>query len=498
MRYRSFIILAVVLAILMMAVCSTASTSENAVYTSSRYITGIAVAKDHSLWVSTRGGVLHRSADGSWRKFTQADGLPSNEALGIIAENNIIATFPNAKATLIGSKWQVEPVKPNNVTEKISCSIIWKGEQVTATLESIRIGGKTLTLPPSTGSHVSSILVRGGKLWVSMFGDGIWEYDGKSWTRANVNLPDSAREITAIAGDGRNLWIGTRREGLFEFDGKKWRQHLQPDEPFDTNCQNMAFYKGNLYISTLEDGLVVRTSIGWTQIGVPDISSNAPRQMVEFKGCLYVRHGNGQIDKFDGAKWTRNVFPELPRKQASAIAADANRLYVAQWGGWSEFDGTAWTHFLKNNSLQGFAITALYPDGGKLWVGTQGRGLAEVDRKTDSVNWHDEHLGLIDDWVKHVQKSGDFIYCGTFIGGLAGFDGSKWNQSPAIGNCEITAMISDGKGGLFVATRENIWHMQADGKLTIIESPAKESQSLCLVNNLLWIGTRTGIYVVQV
>lgn len=495
MRYRLIISLAVVLAILI-AEHSTASTSST-IFTSTRCVTGIAVAKDGSLWVSTRGGVLHQSADGSWQKYTQLDGLPSNEALSVQADDVITVAFPSSRAVLVDNHWQIEQIKPDSAVKEVVCSAMWQGKKVTATLTNIKIGEKSVPLPSSTGSHISAMLAYKEKLWAAMFGDGIWEYGGKSWSRVNINLPESAREITAMAADGDILWLGTQRETLWEYDGSKWRQHLQPDEPYDTNCQNMLSYKGSLFVSTLEDGLAVRTSGGWRHYNTPDISSNAPRQMVEFKDCLYVRHGSGKIDRFDGEKWTRNVFTNLPRKQASAIAVDANRLYVAQWGGWSEFDGSTWTHFLKNSELQGYPITALYPDGEKLWIGTQGRGLAEVDKSTGNLKWHDERLGLTDDWVKHILQADNKLFCGTFIGGLTGFDGTKWNQTPEIGSTEITAMISDGASGLYIATREGIWHKKADSTIARIESSAKEAQALCLVNNKLWIGTRTGIYVNQ-
>lgn len=116
-------------------------------------------------------------------------------------------------------------------------------------------------------------------------------------------------------------------------------------------------------MSTLEDGVMVRSGDGWTRYSNETLSSNPTRQMVEFQNALYVRHGSGKVDKFDGRKWQRNVFPYLPRGKAMTIAADDDRLYIGQWGGWSEWDGKNWTHVLRLADLQGLPLMSLQPAG---------------------------------------------------------------------------------------------------------------------------------------
>jgi len=70
------------------------------VFTSTRYVTGIVAASDNTLWVSTRGGILRRSAEGVWRKFTRKDGLPAHESpLGAPRKRrNLLAVFPEDEA----------------------------------------------------------------------------------------------------------------------------------------------------------------------------------------------------------------------------------------------------------------------------------------------------------------------------------------------------------------------------------------------------------------
>lgn len=445
-----------------------------AVITSTRYVADLAFSADGALWAATRGGVLCRNPQGAWQKFTVANGLPSNEARRVtINSGSVLVEFAKMSALYSEGKWAIKetvPVKPEIINN---------------------------TLPPlSTGTHISARCKFNGREIAAVFGDGLYEHKNGKWARLNINLPEKACEITALASRGGSIWLGTRREGIWEYNGKIWAQHLQPDEPFDHNIQCIASYRNNLYCSTLEDGLVVRTPNQWRHISSPEISSNAPRQMAEFGGSLYIRHGNGKIDRLDGEKWALNICANLPRKQASCIAADQARIYIGQWGGWSELDGKTWEHHLQIPELQGFQVTAILPEHDQIWVGTQGRGLAQINRRTGEVKWHDELDGLPDDWVKCITEHGNTVYAGTFVGGLAFLENSRWAACPELVNQEITALLLCGQQ-LIAASRSGLYSIGESGKVEPLykenKFPLTEIQALCMFNGELWAGTRTGL-----
>jgi len=480
------------------------SLAQDALFTSTRYITCLAVAPDGALWVGTMGGVLRRGPDGAWQKFTRREGLPAHEVRGLgIRDGEVVAFFPTASAVWRGGRWQVETLPQPSAEEGPEghpwASAVWRGCRWVATVTGLQkmdgAARREVPLPSSPGTHLSALWPHGETLWAALFGDGLWAFDGRNWQRLELGLPPSAREITALAGNGSTVWVGTRRAGLWEYDGQRWISHLQPGEPFDHNGQALAMFQGHLFLSTLEDGLVVRTEEGWQQTPEGVLSSQAPRQMVTFQGSLYLRHGNGKVDRFDGAQWHREVGRALPRKEATALAADPDRLYVAQWGGWSEFDGRTWRHHLQRPELQGVPLTALYPEGDVLWIGTQGRGLAEVNRATGELRWHDERQGLPDDWVKCLARAGPWLYVGTFVGGLARGEGTHWETVAPLDRGEVTALEPDGAGGLFIATRTGVWHQGSSGLSQLLPADFyREAQALCRVEGGLWIATRTGLY----
>lgn len=481
-----------------------------AVFTSTREVTSLAVAPDGTLWAGTRGGILHREAAGRWRKFTRLEGLPAAEVRGLqFEQGQLFATFPRSAARFSDGRWTtiIGLRSPQTEVEGQTCpSVIWNGRRVTALLSELRIeepGGKSRSLPlpeNSSGTHVSALLPRGERLWAALFGDGLWELEGQEWRRAPLELPPPAKEVTALAEDAASICVGTRRAGLWEYIEGAWRQHLQPDEPYDHNCQALSGYHGSLFAASLEDGLSALTGSDWSHLAAGTLSSDAPRQMAEFRGALYLRHGGGQVDRLVRGRWAHNVFRALPRKQVSALRVSDDRLYAGQWGGWSEFDGQAWTHYLKIPELQGLVVTCLLPDGGTLWVGTQGSGLVAFDRRTRTARRFDERHGLTDDWITALARSGDRLYAGTFTGGLMVRVGDRWQRVLEVRGATITALASAGDRGLYVATRSGGYRITSTGKVERLEASAPyldpELQALYPVTGGLWVGARTGVFFV--
>ena len=489
-----------------------AQPSGPAAFTSTREVTALTVAPDGSLWVGTDGGVLHGEPGERWRKYTRLDGLPAAEVRGLaFAGGQLIAQLPRGTARFHEGVWESvagSPASKAGMDEGQTCgSAEWNGVRVTALLSELRLeapsgASRSIPLPASsTGSHVSALLPRGDRLWAAFFGDGLWELEGREWHRAELELPPPAVEITALAEDAHSVWAGTRRAGLWEYRDGAWRQHLLPDEPYDHNCQALAGYGGSLFAASLEDGLSVRTGKAWSHVAAPTVSSDAPRQMDELDGALYLRHGNGQVDRLERGRWTRDVFRTLPRKQVSALSADGAHLYAGQWGGWSEFDGRTWTHYLKLPELQGLVVTALLPDGGTLWAGTQGGGLVAYDRRTHTARRYDERHGLTDDWVTSLARSGNRFYAGTFTGGLLTLERNHWRRVTEVRGATITALAPAGSRGLYVATRTGGYRILLAGKVEPLEATAPyldpELQALYPVPGGVWVGARTGVFFVE-
>ncbi len=476
------------------------------VFTSTRRVTALWAEAEGTLWVGTAGGILRRSPQGQWTRFTRAEGLPSHEVRAFLpGEPGVRAVFPRSHAVWHAGQWRHEETresKPINAAlEGTLCTTRWQGRRCAATFAGLRMetgaGWRDVGMPPGTGTHLSALLPRPGELWAASFGDRLYAWNGAAWKPAGPSLPAPAREITALAKQDGTLWIGTARHGLWRSRGPRVEPVTMPGGPQDHNCQALAQFQGRLFVSTLEEGLVVKAGDRWSRVGSPLLSSNAPRQMAVFRNALYLRHGNGKVDRWTPEGWRREVF-RLPRRQVSVLTTDGKRLYAGQWGGWSEFDGQAWKHSLKLPDLQGLPVTALLPRGDRMWVGTQGRGIAEVSRSRGTVRWHDERHGLTDDWITALHARGDSLYAGTFVGGLVRYHGDRWVSVPELAGENVTAIASAGGNSLLVTTRRGLWKVSTAGVLRLndrIEFLDTELQALHPVaGGGVWVGARTGLF----
>lgn len=92
-----------------------------------------------------------------------------------------------------------------------------------------------------------------GNLWVGTFGNGVYKFDGVSWSRPTTpNSPGTANYVTCSAMDQQgHLWFGTYTAGLYIYDGLSW-QHFTTSNSGLTynNVEGVHFdSQGNAYIS---------------------------------------------------------------------------------------------------------------------------------------------------------------------------------------------------------------------------------------------------------
>ncbi len=465
--------------------------AQDTVFTATREVRGLSWnAKTQTLWAATAGGVLRYEGD-QGTKWTRAQGLPANETFAV--DENGTARFPVATARLENGTWAGESALPFG---KAPMKMTWRGKAVKVSPESVEVGGKAFPLPPtSAGTHLAAVLAWPTSLEAAISGDGLYCFDGAQWVREANNVPDAAREITALAGDERMLWVGTRRAGIWHRANEKWTQWMQEGEVWSHNVQFLTRFRGVLWASTLDDGLVYRDGATWRHVTTPDLSSSAPRGGFIWRDTLYVRFGTGVVDSFDGTKWTKNALATIPRRGIYALGGDETRLVATGWGGFCEWDGATWTPHTDIPALKGIPIVGVLADGDAVYLATQSRGLGVWNRATGAFRWLDERSGLPDDWVTTLGKFGGHIYAGTFVGGLARLDGVAWFVFPELRGENVTSLCAspDGKSVL-AATRHGLFQIQGDHATKVqVAWLDAEDQALLPDASGVWIGARTSL-----
>jgi ligand-binding sensor domain-containing protein/signal transduction histidine kinase len=181
---------------------------------------------------------------------------------------------------------------------------------------------------------------------------------------------------------------------------------------------------------------------------------------------------------------------------------------------WGALADIVFKHLSVEQGLPHTSVTALLEDrNGFIWVGTQG-GLARWDGYRFRVYQPDpaDPASLPDNYIAslYLDPQGQ-IWIGTNSGGLVRYDAARdqFVRIPVgpqgISHVAVSAILSDGADGLWVASRGGLDHFwPATGKVQQWHHDANDPASLPsnIVRNLardqqgrLWIGTGAGLVV---
>jgi len=351
--------------------------------------------------------------------------------------------------------------------------------------------GETQTLPDlppgSRATHVSAYASSRGIEILAAYDEGLWERQGGPWQR--IAAPGLERVRALAVSDGR---IATAIEAgeIWTRHQNRWQKFATPTGPVGS-IYGLATYHGNLFAASFEHGISEKQGDAWSRVMPPVISTPHPRECVVFRDQLYARYSTGEVDRFDGKTWTKNVFPWLLRGGATCLFASKTGLWVGQYGGYSRFDGTRWTHDLKRPELRNAVTTALFADGKTLWLGTQDRGLFRITGI--EIRQFDQRQGLGDDWVRHIYARGNNVFVGLFRTGAYRRDGNQFIRIMPVVRNESTGILPWGKSAMVLSSREGLYTFDRGTSKRIATGDYSEIQSITKAGTDLWLGLPTGI-----
>lgn len=280
--------------------------------------------KAGNLWFGTTENGLYKYDGKSFRQFTVANGLNSNNIYSILEDKN-------------GEIWIGTPAGVCLYDGKAFAKI------------QIPLRKK---LPPNkfrkTHDVFSIMQDKSGKLWFATI-DGVYIYDGKSFTPFIINegtggYLSSNNNVEYILEDRvGNIWFGGRgNKGVFRYDGKSIT-NLKP------NGDNWAW-------PALQDK----------------------------NGNIWFSNWGGAY-RYDGKSFTSFTKSDgLPSDDSvMRIIEDKNgNLWFGGGGGICRYDGKSFTCFTTKDGLINNCIWAILEDKtGNLWVGTRETGLYLYDGK---------------------------------------------------------------------------------------------------------------------
>ncbi|WP_088654435.1 hybrid sensor histidine kinase/response regulator transcription factor [Geofilum rhodophaeum] len=381
------------------------------------------------------------------------------------------------------------------------------------------------------------------RLWIGTYEHGLFlltkegeHYQQQHFTYETSSLPGNQVTTFTQTRDGR-LLIGTNH-GLAVADKQRNTLHdftsaNMGDAFILTICETM---EGDLWVGTY-NGLWVFNPLNgrneWFQHnpGQPaSLSHNRVNEIVQdFKGNIYVATLGG-VDVFQPETKTFQSFPVKTKKDFSLNSLFINTLEIDSEGNvWIGTEKGGVNHFNlyqkpfhhlirepnKTNTLSENTINSLFVDGPYVWIGTAGGGLNRYHRPT-GVYEHFRHQpgnpsSLPSDYLPALTKTPDgTLWAGTWGSGLAKMEGRQFKTlipkvaDPETGyeNAFVSSLLYDERGFLFIGTEGglSILDMQSEQFLDLNQSNnalSGISEIGCMLkdrNNLLWIGTRNGLY----
>ena len=342
-------------------------------------------------------------------------------------------------------------------------------------------------LPPgSRATYVSAYASSRGTEILAAYDEGLWERHGGPWHRIPASGLDSVRAL-AVRDD--RVAAATEAGEIWTRSQNRWQKLARPPGPVGS-IYGLATYQSNLFAASFEHGISIKQGNIWHHVMPPLISTSHPRDVVVFQDRLYVRFSTGEVDRFDGKAWTKNVFPWLLRGGATCLFAN-NGLWVGQYGGYSRFDGMRWTHDLKRSELKDAVTTALTADGKTVWLGTQDQGLFRVEGA--QIQQYDQRQGLGDDWIRHIYARGHDVFVGLFRTGAYQLVGDQFRRvTPNIQN-EATGMVLVPNFGLLISSREGLFRFERAATEAIDTGKHPEIQCITWEGRDVWLGLTNGV-----
>ncbi len=305
---------------------------------------------------------------------------------------------------------------------------------------------------PRYGNVQCGLQDKAGNLWFGTTQNGLYKYDGKSFTQFLVADGLNSNSIYSLLEDkDGKIWIGTEA-GLCLYDGKTFAKiqiplpnNLPPNN--NPNYRNshwvysiMQAKSGKLWFVTI-DGVYTYDGKSFTPFVMNEAANGFLTGNDKVERILEDKAGNiwfgGRTNegvyRYDGKSVSKlklkDLFQDGPTPKAHNWAwpqlQDKNgNIWFSNWGGAYRYDGQSFKSFSKEDGLPGGVMRIIEDKKGNIWLGGDG-GLSRYDGK--SFTRFTAKDGLATPWVWSIldDTSGN-IWVGTRETGLYLYDGKTF------------------------------------------------------------------------
>lgn len=410
------------------------------------------VANNGDLWMTTYTGGVWKYEDNQLRNFPVYRGVTEALIISIYQDNQ-------------GVLW----LGTNNLG-----IFKFNGEQFEHFEPMIKAADGQSKLKKTQGSQSSdnvrcSLQDQAGNLWFGTTGEGLYKYDGQSFTqftatkkldnntpRKSIDVLLDNNQLTTtnalksnmvyclLEDKAANIWIGTAA-GVVRYDGKTFREipiDLPKNRPPNKNTNThdvfniMQDKSGKIWFATI-DGVFTYDGKSFTPFiikeegdGYKSTNHNVENILEDKAGNIWFGgRTNEGVFRYDGKTITNlKLNPLKGHDWAWPMLEDQKgNIWFSNWGGVYRYDGKIFTPFTKNDGFCNEVVTRIMEDqNGNIWFGGKGgicryNGIAFTSFSTEDGLTNDSVWSILED------RTGDF-WVGTRNTSLYRFNGESFTS----------------------------------------------------------------------
>jgi ligand-binding sensor domain-containing protein len=307
-----------------------------------------------------------------------------------------------------------------------------------------------------------------GNVWFSIRGEGVYRYDGKSFTNFTTKDGLCSNNVGPIIQDkAGNILLGTH-SGICKYDGNQFTKYPVPDT-LSITCM-LEDKEGNLWFGAMNKGIYRHngtTLDNFLNSSDPLFNLGSKNQLIldilqDKKGNIWFSSWNGGgVWRYDGKEF-KNFLPSADYYKANQDRRNFNRpqgtfgmspgtsyspsqdyitddmifsmtednsgniWFATRNHGICYFNGKTFTSIAKNEGFDSGGATAiLQDDKNKFWITTWDKGVWYYDGKT--FKNYTESDGLVNDAVMSMlEDNNGNVWFGTKFFGLSRYDGKTF------------------------------------------------------------------------
>jgi PAS domain S-box-containing protein len=342
---------------------------------------------DGSIWVATWGDGLHRIHKAEWHDYYESEGLADDWMKSLAMDERGVVWVGTGEGLCRVRDGKIDTYRTDTLSgitnREVDLVRVISGDRLCVTTPS----GEVATLQVETGAlhrrawevlatteqtggrqPLDLIELPDGRLWVSLIGGGVREYDGTRW-RHVYGDGQSCFLVLDSSGAGHPLvWlVDQASQGVVQYDGDSW-----------TEIGEIAAYvnsaalgpKGRLWLGT-DNGVRVLTDGGWRAVDLGREVGNPLVRVIRFdsQGRLWLGTNEGlALGKLSA--WNPDHYTSDGSQVRFIVkqpAVHEPMVGIDEGGRLVHHTGDFWTPGLQLHLTKAFISWWAFPPGETLW-----------------------------------------------------------------------------------------------------------------------------------